>query len=496
MNKIKMLIKKIKEMPQGVKASLVFFVATLITSGINYLTTPIYTRLMLPEEFGQAATYMTWMSVFGIVAMFCLSYGVFNNGMVDYPDDRDCYSFSMLTFSNIITVIFGIIIISIFPVIKDIIKIDFNLMLLMLAVFMLQPAYSFWTARQRYEYKYKFTAMFSVVMTLLSQLASILAVYFIKDNRLYGKIFGLECILILFYIGFYIYLAYKAKLKIKFSYWKIAFLFNLPLIPHYLSMYLLNSSDKIMIQNIIGDSAVAFYSVAHSIAAVLAIIWSAANVSLIPYTYEQCKNNNHKNINKVAMPILVLFAFVCGLIVLMAPELVRIMSTKEYYSAIYVIPPLVGGVFIQVQYYLYANILYYYKKTIYSMIASVLSAGINIALNYVFIKKFGYIAAGYTTIVSYLIQAAINFLAVKYVLKINAYNMKFITILTMGFVAIMLVTNLVYPYPVVRYGIIVLIIILGIVFRKKILEIFKTFKKEKQKDESSEENNNLETQKD
>ena len=81
-------------MPQGVKASIAFFIASLITKGIGYITTPLFTRLLSAEEFGQVSVYLTWMQVFGIVAMFCLSYGVFNNGMVDFSEQRDEYSFS------------------------------------------------------------------------------------------------------------------------------------------------------------------------------------------------------------------------------------------------------------------------------------------------------------------------------------------------------------------------------------------------------------------
>ncbi|MBR2489711.1 MAG: oligosaccharide flippase family protein, partial [Clostridia bacterium] len=83
------MLNKIKNLPAGVKASVAFFFASVITSGIAYIVTPIYTRLLSPEEYGQTSVFLTWVQVFGIIAMFCLHYGVFNNGMLDYKDKRD-----------------------------------------------------------------------------------------------------------------------------------------------------------------------------------------------------------------------------------------------------------------------------------------------------------------------------------------------------------------------------------------------------------------------
>ena len=43
---MKAILNKFKSMPESVKATLVFAIASFATSGINYLTTPIFTRLL------------------------------------------------------------------------------------------------------------------------------------------------------------------------------------------------------------------------------------------------------------------------------------------------------------------------------------------------------------------------------------------------------------------------------------------------------------------
>lgn len=481
---MKRILKKLKDLPQGVKASFAFFISSVVTTGISFISTPLFTRLLSSEEYGKISVFLTWLQIFGIIAMFCLSYGVFNNGMLDHKENRDQYSFSMLILSNVITAVFSIILLVLYPVIYKALQIDITLIILMIAIFLTQPAYNFWVSRQRFEYKYKATVFFSILTAFLSTLIAVVCILFTKGDKFYARIFGAEITLILFYLMFYVYLAKKSHFKVNTSYWKTAFLFNLPLIPHYLSAYLLSSSNKLMISYLINDSATAFYSVAYSVAAVVSIVWSAANASLIPFTYEKCKQGNYKAISNVTMPILVFFAVVCLIIILLAPEVVAIMATSEYREAIYVIPPIVGGIFFQVQYFLYANVLYYYKKPRYVMYASITAAVLNVIFNYIFIPMFGYIASGYVTLICYFIQATIDYIAMKRVVKNSIYNMKFVGTLSTALIIISIISNLTYNNFIIRYCVILFILVFAIVYRKKILSIFLLLKKVDTSDEA------------
>ncbi len=485
---VKELLNKTKDIPQGVKASFAYFLASVFSKGISYIVTPLYTRLMTAGEYGQVSVYMTWLEVFGIIAMFCLSYGVFNSGMVDYPDKRDEYSFSMLILSNIITLCFSAIFLALYPIIKSIIKMDFPLAVLMCVIFFFQPAYNFWVTKQRYELKYKYTFIVSVVSAVFSPLVAVLLLWKGNGNAVYERIFGAEAILILIYIFFYIFILVRGKARVNIKYWKFALLFNLPLLPHYLSMYLLSSSDKIMIQHLVSDEATAYYSVAHSIAAIALVVWTAINGSLIPYSYEKLKIKDYNSISRVTMPILLLFAAACVGVIMLAPEAVRIIATNDYMEAIYVIPPIVAGVFFQVQYHVYSNAVYFYKKPIYVMFASVSAMVLNIALNYFGIKKFGYIAAGYTTLISYAVQAGIDYLAMRKVAKCDIYNMKFMALMSVSVVAIALICNLFYNIAWIRYSILGLLVVIAIFFRRKIFEMISFMFKKNKKEEVSEEN--------
>lgn len=461
----------------GVKASVAYFIASVISKGIAYLTTPIYTRLLTSVEYGKTSVFLTWQQVLGIIAMFNLSHGVFNNGMSDYKNKRDEYSYSMLILSNCITIIAGILLFASMQLFGNYLNLDYPFIVLMFALFMVEPAYNFWKSKQRYEYQYSYPVIWSVVQAVIYPLIAIIAIKcHAYGDRLYARIFGSEIPMLLVFLGFYLYIGQKTKWHLNTSYWKYAFIFNLPLLPHYLSSYLLSSSDKIMISHLVGDTSTAYYSVAYSVAAVGTIVWTAINGSLIPYTYKKCEEKDYAAINRVTIPILYTFASCCILIIILAPEVVKIMATKEYHEAIYTIPPIVGGVFFQVQYFVYANVLYYYKKPKYVMYGSLTATFLNLLLNYIFIRIFGYIAAAYTTLFCYLVQAIIDYYAMRNAVPEKIYDMKTIFWLSFGIIIIALVSNFTYDFYIIRYILLAALLATVYSFRKKIQNTLKSIK--------------------
>ena len=409
--------------------------------------------------------------------MFCLSYGVFNNGMSDYPNKRSEFSFSLLILSNLITVLFSMLFFIIFPFIKDILGMDYPLAILMCVLFFFEPAYNMWFTREKFEYKFKYVVIVSIVLALLSSITPILLILICNDsNKLYLRIFGSQIPLITIYILFYYHFWSSNNYSFKTQYWKAAFLFNLPLIPHYLSIYVLNSSDKIMISNLIGNTPTAFYSIAHSVSGVSLIIWTAANSSLVPFTYNKCKSNDYDSINQVSMALLYCFLFVCISVVLFAPEIIFLMAPSDYYDSVYVVPPLVCGVFFQAQYYMYANIIYYHKKPNYVMYGSLSATFFNLLLNYIFIKRFGYIAAGYTTLFCYSLQAFVDFYFLKRVVNQPVFSFKKIFLVSLLFVSFSLFCSIIYSFFIFRYFIAIIFLILSFyVFKSKLLSSLRLF---------------------
>ena len=140
---------------------------------------------------------------------------------------------------------------------------------------------------------------------------------------------------------------------------------------------------------------------------------------------------------------------------------------KEYYEAIYLMPPIAAGIFFTSFYNLFSNVLLYYKKTKLIMIATFIATITNVILNYIFIQIYGYIAAAYTTLVAFLILAIIQFVFMRIVLEgKKLFNDRFLWSIAATLVLISFFVNFLYNNDVMRYLVIVLLII-GLILKRR-----------------------------
>lgn len=256
--------------------------------------------------------------------------------------------------------------------------------------------------------------------------------------------------------------------------WKFALKFNLPLIPHFLSTIILQQSDRIMIGNICGKEKAAIYGVSYSVATVLLIINTAVIDSIIPWTYNCLKQKKYDKLPFVSFVSLLGIVFLNIIATLCAPEIITIMAPESYYQAVYIIPPVaISNVFI-FMYNLFANIEYFYEKTKLVAVASCASAIINIVLNSIFINIFGFIAAGYTTMVCYIMYAIFHYCFMRYILRkqnINVHIYSYGKIWVAAFCGCVLSIGIIllFPYFFIRVGLLFIICIFAIINRKSII---------------------------
>ena len=280
-------------------------------------------------------------------------------------------------------------------------------------------------------------------------------------------------------IGSVIYAVLMKHGKIFFNkkYWKYALLFNLPLIPHFLSTMLLSQSDRIMIKSMVGSSAAAVYSIAYTIGTMVLLVTNAVNNSFVPFTYQSLKQKKYDGIKKNATLLCIFVAVMVILSMAFAPEIILIFGGRKYYEAIWVVPPVAVSMFLIFLYSLFSNIEYYFKKTGFIAAASVVCAGANLLLNWIFIPIFGYYAAGYTTLVCYGLFSVMHYIFYCKALKQEAinpsevYNIKHLLLILGVVIIIMFLMTLTYEHLIIRYAFVVVICITLWVKRKKYYKV-------------------------
>ena len=172
-------------------------------------------------------------------------------------------------------------------------------------------------------------------------------------------------------------------------------------------------------------------------------------------------------------------------VIWIAPEAMFILAPESYAEAVYVIPPVALSLILLLYSQFAINIQFYYEQKWLLVIASIASAGLNIGLNFWLIPIYGYLAAGYTTLASYIVFALANFLCIIKQLKKGGdlhriYNIWALIVMLVAFAGISFLGMFLYPYRWVRLGIViglfVVVVILLIIYRKRIFEFIKKFR--------------------
>lgn len=476
---MKRVLRLYTNLSKEAKASLWYVICNIVQKGISFFTIPIFTRLLTTEEYGMTNVYQSWMSLIIIFTTLNIQYGAFNPAMIKFEKDRERFISSMQGLSTVLTAGFLVIYLIAYEQWDSMFNLPLTLMLCMFGEMFTSPALGFWSGKQRFDIKYKGLVGLTLFIAVLSPVIGIACVL-LSDDRGVARIIG--CALVNIAIGLILYIynwSKGRKLYVK-EYWIYGLKFNVPLIPYYLSQMIFNQSDRLMIDALDGRDKAGIYGVAYSLGLVLNFVINSINNSFVPWTYKKIRDGRKKEIKNVANGITLLIAIMLLVLILVTPEIMRFIAGPEYYEAIWVVPPIVASLFFLFLSQLSINIEFYFGMNTLLVKGSILSAVVNIVLNFIFIQLFGYIAAGYTTLVSYIIFCISNYLCMKKVCRENfedgtekIYDFKFLSAISAGFLVVMFALTCLYYFVIIRYIIVFIIICILFLKRKEIYDKIK-----------------------
>lgn len=449
------------------KAAIWFTICNLIIKGISFITVPIFTRLMPDTEYGILSIYMSYEQLILILATWEIQMGAYQKGLFNYKGEEKIFTSAAQALVNMITISFFIIIFLLNRYVQKITGLSIDILILMFLYLLVQPSYNCWLVRQRTTYRYKLTVIVTLSYTVLIVVIPLIGIILIGG---FAKVkYGLTIFCsTLFCLFFYLPNANYWKVlkcwdKVK-KYWKFLLEFEAPLVLHSLSYLILSQADRVMIGNLVGSAQAAYYSVAYSIANVVSILQNSINQSLLPWRYEMLEKKNYEQIRKVTNYLLGAIGIFILIFILIAPEIMNILFTENYNESKWCIPPISVGVYFMFLYTIFVNIESYFEKTRFVMYVSVVCGIINIILNSICIQLFGYIACGYTTMISYILFALGHYYFTSKILNEEnideqIVDVRMIVIISTIVIIFSIVITFLYPLPIIRYGIFV-----GVIF--------------------------------
>ena len=457
------------------KAGIGYTIGNILIKGINFLLVPIFSRLMTTQEFGVYNVFLSYDSILFVIVGLALHSSV-KSAKYEFRDiNKYVSSISLIYFLNVIILctlgtIFRIQLIewSGFP---------YFIIILLVLFSACQALMTLYNERVSLDYAYKKYTALSVVNSIVNVSISLLLMFTVfKDHKDYGRILGATCGGII--VASYVIVSFYRREKPKYNkaFWQFGVKYSAPIVPHGISQVLLGQFDRIMIQRIVSSSAAGIYSLAANVKLILTVISTSISTAWSTWFFEKMEENDIESLQLRAKQIVSVYVVFTLVLLLGAPEIIYIIGGVKYEAGKYVAIPMIFDAFILFLYNIIIPSEYYKKKTNFIMMGTLFAAVINVITNYIFITKYGFIAAAYTTLFSYVCYLILHVIISKKVIGFFVIPLKYMTIITFLLVCfasiiLLLLENTLFRYCIGLPTVLVAAIVVFIYVKNDLLHI-------------------------
>lgn len=399
-----------------------YFFAALATKALGFISIPVLTRLLSTEDYGILNVFNAYSSV--IVVLFTLNLHV-SISRYYYEDKQDFHFFVGLScglafLSCIITFIPFLLFRHFFA---NLMHLPVNMIFLFLPLTVNNVFRSIYDQIKGSKLETKELGVLSVVIAYVSFGFTVFLIYRFDTAKYLCPIYSniiigcMTTIFIFFRIRKYI------RFSIKTEHIKYILHYSIPYIPYSLSGIILTAADRIMINSGFGASTAGLYAFAVNIGMLLNFFTNALNSAWLPkyfkYMNKQLYSQHDRDVERL-MRIVLVFAF---LLVAFSQELGMLFSGEAFHSSFHIIPLIVIGYVFDFMTSIYQHNIGFAKKTFF-LALSVLSAGIlNIGLNALFLKRFGYNFGAISTVISYVFLLFLTWFIAKFVIRLHTFKL-------------------------------------------------------------------------
>lgn len=445
--------------------------STALVAGINFLTIPIFTRMLDTDGFGIVTVYTAWVQICAIFIGLKAD-GSIGSAHANLPEEeQDSYHWSILLMGCASFAVILVLVTVFLGPLSSLLAMDGLLVIAMVLQSFGTFVISLFSMRFIFKREPQKNFAMSVGVCLATTLLSIALIFagLFGGDAYMGRVIGLMLPNLLIGIGLFVALA-KNREQFKLSYWHFCLALTLPLIFHGLSQLVLAQTGKIAIQQYQGNSAAGIYGLAVTVVTLMGAIYSALNNAFVPFMYddlagktsEEKKQSHFRNYFIMFTLGSLAFAF-------MAPEILKILSTEAYWSATRLLPPLIFGQYCVFLYSFPVNYEFFKMRTKSVAIGTVGAAMLNVVLCVLLVPSYGMDGAAAATAVAYAGLFLFHFCVARFALGDRNYSARWYV---GGAVVVGAICALCYPLadaPALRwaFGLIFLAIAIVRMVRKR-----------------------------
>jgi O-antigen/teichoic acid export membrane protein len=395
--------------------SAVYTAGDLLNRAFGLLLIPVYTAYLTPEDYGILAITSTIASMLAILSMQSLE-SALTRFHYDYHDETNRRNYHgtiwilMLFSALVVAVIAGTVARPIFAWLFPDVPYQPYIQLVVWTTFVTNVSYVLLKSLLRVRERPTTFSTLNIVVFLVN---TVFVIYFVvgRDQGAQGNLVGRLLAAVLLAAPFIVLYFRDARLHWSTKEAKTSLLFALPLVPHLLSLWVLNVSDRIILQRFVPLSEVGIYSLGYQIASILQLLAFSVTNAWSPFFYKTAgEPDAPRMLSRFSTYYILLVVFLgAGISALAEDMLLIVASNPAYFTAYRVVPWVVMGFVMRGFYFLFVTALYY-KKQVRALPFVTIGAGLlNIGLNLLTVPIYGYMAAAVNTFVAYAAQAFVMY---------------------------------------------------------------------------------------
>lgn len=399
MNKFKLFIENF----------LVYGLGGIISKIIPLIMVPIVTRLMPDTTYygisDLSNTVVSFGSAIAVMGMYDAMYRMF------FEKDEDSYKKTVCSTAFLFTLLTSFIVFIVMLLAKDIIAQYFfgnqkyaNVVYLSAIATLVGATNSIISAPTRMQNKRKVFLITNTISPILSYAVSIpmlLAGYYVIALPLAAVVSGatMEIAFGILNKEWFDLRRYDLKLL------KQLLVIAIPLFPNFLIYWVFNSSDKLMITNMMGIGAAGIYSVSSKLGSASQLIYTAFAGGWQFFAFSTMKEDNQVISNSLIFEYLgIISFFVTSFVCAWSYFIFKFLFTDQYLSGYIAAPYLFLAPLLQMLFQVACNQFLVIKKTWPNMLILSTGAILNVILNYVLIPVLGIEGASIATLVGYIVS--------------------------------------------------------------------------------------------
>jgi len=190
-----------------------------------------------------------------------------------------------------------------------------------------------------------------------------------------------------------------------------ALAFSLPIIPAAMSHLVIDLADRIMLESRVTLDRLGLYSVAYTLGFGMTVVIQGGYKAFEPELFQAHGTKGFVGVYDRIKRTFLFVVMVAGAgLALFSPELLLVMTSPRFHDASGIVPIVVLAACLRAVGMLFSIMLIASKHTVLSTVVVVLGAVVNVSTNLVLIPTFGIVGAAWSTVAAFAVMAPLAYL--------------------------------------------------------------------------------------